>query len=238
MVPYTGDLSIVEQAQISNWFANKVSGANSARHLWISRAPLAHAITLVIAHRHRTAISQHADFPTNGSPEEQQRFRLEQAWLYQGNGSSRNLVSALTVDIDKECLQDFEERLFERSKEAGVAGFYQWGLDRGDHQQKWDPYSGLPAHWNHGDLDVDEKDLEVCLRSLIIVSPNPKGLFRLGTQEGPNFTPEQQPLAASAPPVQSIHSKKRPRPRPVKRVSQSAKKRRFPEGLRGDEPHT
>ncbi|PSS32073.1 hypothetical protein PHLCEN_2v2149 [Hermanssonia centrifuga] len=162
MVPYTGDWDVVEQAQVSNWFANKVPGASAAKHLWISRAPLAHAITLVIAHRHHTALSKNANHPVAGSQEDQERFILEQAWAHQCKGNSHNPAAVLTVDVDRECLQDFEERLFERSLDAGIAGSYQWGLDCGDHQQRWDPYFGLPAHWNHGDLDVDEDtDLQV-----------------------------------------------------------------------------
>ncbi|KAF8176214.1 hypothetical protein K438DRAFT_1478619, partial [Mycena galopus ATCC 62051] len=56
-------------------------------------------------------------------------------------------------DIDHECLNIFEERLFEQSRVAGRAGNQQWGLDIGTHQDNWNPYAGLPADWNHGDRD-------------------------------------------------------------------------------------
>ncbi|KAI0682462.1 hypothetical protein BC835DRAFT_1230501, partial [Cytidiella melzeri] len=56
------------------------------------------------------------------------------------------------VDVDHECLTSFEERLFKRSREAGIAGWHQWKLDAGEHQEIWDPYAGLPSHWNHGDF--------------------------------------------------------------------------------------
>ncbi|KAF9562489.1 hypothetical protein CPC08DRAFT_609038, partial [Agrocybe pediades] len=54
-------------------------------------------------------------------------------------------------DVDKECLEAFEEIMFENSKLAGIAGNYQWGLDAGDHQDGWNPYAGLPEYFNHGD---------------------------------------------------------------------------------------
>ncbi|KAI0684260.1 hypothetical protein BC835DRAFT_1293395, partial [Cytidiella melzeri] len=38
------------------------------------------------------------------------------------------------------------------------AGWYQWGLDAGEHQESWDPYAGLPSHWNHGDFYPDNED--------------------------------------------------------------------------------
>ncbi|KAG2342656.1 hypothetical protein BDR05DRAFT_963859, partial [Suillus weaverae] len=73
------------------------------------------------------------------------------------------------ADVDLECPSVFEQRLFEKSAQSGSAGNYQWGLDAGSHQDGWDPYAGLPSHWNHegrneGDPDYDENELEVlCL---------------------------------------------------------------------------
>ncbi|KAJ7870391.1 hypothetical protein B0H13DRAFT_1550931, partial [Mycena leptocephala] len=56
-------------------------------------------------------------------------------------------------DIDHECLNIFEERLFEKSFQAGRAGNHQWGLDVGPHQDHWNPYANIPEHWNHDDRD-------------------------------------------------------------------------------------
>lgn len=42
-------------------------------------------------------------------------------------------------------MTDFEERLFKRSRAAGPrASLDQWGLDKGHHQEDWDPCSSLP----------------------------------------------------------------------------------------------
>jgi hypothetical protein len=65
------------------------------------------------------------------------------------------------VDVDRECLERLEEQMFERSAMAGVAGYFQWGLDAGDHQDCWDPYAVLPAHWNHEDRENSDGELEV-----------------------------------------------------------------------------
>ena len=65
------------------------------------------------------------------------------------------------VDVDKECLDILEGSMFERSTRAGIAGYCQWGLDAGDHQECWDPYSGTPEHWNHGDRVDSDGELEV-----------------------------------------------------------------------------
>ncbi|KAG1727727.1 hypothetical protein EDB19DRAFT_1642847, partial [Suillus lakei] len=62
--------------------------------------------------------------------------------------------------------------------QLGSAGNFQWGLDAGNHQDGWDPYAGLPSHWNHedcneGDLDCDENELEVlCLQPFATVLVN------------------------------------------------------------------
>ncbi|KAG1853927.1 hypothetical protein DFJ58DRAFT_660657, partial [Suillus subalutaceus] len=41
------------------------------------------------------------------------------------------------------------------------AGNYQWNLDAGNHQHGWDPYTGLPSHWNHEDRNERDPDYEL-----------------------------------------------------------------------------
>jgi hypothetical protein len=43
--------------------------------------------------------------------------------------------------------------MFEVSKQASCAGYYQWGLDVGDHQEKWFPYTNVPDSWDHGNSE-------------------------------------------------------------------------------------
>lgn len=82
---------------------------------------------------------------------------LRQAWEVQFTGTTSRLID---VDVEKECLERLEEDMFEVSFRAGIAGYYQWGLDSG-HHDNWDPYYYLPADWNVGDYLGDEGDLEV-----------------------------------------------------------------------------
>jgi hypothetical protein len=65
------------------------------------------------------------------------------------------------VDVEQECLERLEEQMFERSLRAGIAGYYQWGLDAGDYQDYWYLYAGLSEPWNHEDRENDEGELEV-----------------------------------------------------------------------------
>ncbi|KAJ7839890.1 hypothetical protein B0H13DRAFT_1649979 [Mycena leptocephala] len=65
---------------------------------------------------------------------------FEIAWVYQKRPKFR------FADIDHECLNIFEERLFEQSFQAGRAGNHQWGLDVGPHQDNWNPCANIPEH--------------------------------------------------------------------------------------------
>ncbi|KAF9060136.1 hypothetical protein BDP27DRAFT_1237347, partial [Rhodocollybia butyracea] len=46
-------------------------------------------------------------------------------------------------DIDLEALKILEHQMFSRSKDAGEAGNYQWGLDKGIHENNWNPWDLL-----------------------------------------------------------------------------------------------
>ena len=84
---------------------------------------------------------------------------MEMAWEIQVNGDVNVLWQE--VDVERECLAKLEEEMFERSKAAGIAGEYQWGLDAGDHQDAWNLYDGLLSHWVYAErlenYDEDEK---------------------------------------------------------------------------------
>ena len=54
-----------------------------------------------------------------------------------------------------------EELMFERSLAAGIAGYCQWGLDAGDHEDDWHPYGGRPSYWNHEDRHDSESKIQV-----------------------------------------------------------------------------
>jgi hypothetical protein len=154
IVPYVGTLTITERGQVSNWFEINIAEKKGFRSKWLGFLPIAHALTIFIASRlEHTARSRYP---------ERQYYKttqfINEAWTIQF-GSTKSGYSE--VDVDRECLERLEEQMFERSKRAGIAGYYQWGLDSGDHQDGWYPYSGLPENWNHEDRDNSEGEIEV-----------------------------------------------------------------------------
>lgn len=153
MVPFSGLLSIAERAQISNWFEREVSKDKSARVSWLGLLPLAHAFTIYISAGLKDEIPERY----GGLTGEQ---LLNEAWRVQ---ISEALPLSVNIDIERECIEDLEDEMFEVSSRAGIAGHYQWGLDAGSHQNNWDPYSGLSSSLNHGDYENIGDDQELCV---------------------------------------------------------------------------
>jgi len=148
-MPYVGSLSVEERAQIANWFDSYITHNDKKLRLsWLGYLPLAHAHTLYIAHRLK-------------SDPKMARLRrkdlLLRAWEVQFTGTPERSID---VDVERECLEQLEEEMFEVSLRAGIAGNYQWGLDSGYHDN-WNPYADLPAAWKVGDYVGDEQELEV-----------------------------------------------------------------------------
>ncbi|KAG1717558.1 hypothetical protein EDB19DRAFT_2001825 [Suillus lakei] len=119
---------------------------------------------IVLACNKRSILEADPSYPRDGTTDTQEEFILEATWatLLEQTGRSTDVTH---TDVDLECLSAFEQHLFEKSARSGSAGNFQWGLDAGNHQDSWDPYAGLPSHWNHedhneGDPDYDENELE------------------------------------------------------------------------------
>ncbi|KAH7919295.1 hypothetical protein BV22DRAFT_1051142 [Leucogyrophana mollusca] len=155
-VKFCGEFTDLEYAQIANWFYHNIPGAQSVVHTWLGCAPLAHALTLVITQRQYDTFKLLLDFPIDGPDDHKSVFVLQRAWEYLDEKTG----TMAFVDVDLECLTIFEERMFENSVRAGIAGNQQWGLDSGNHQGGWNPYADLPTHWSHGDRDYSETELE------------------------------------------------------------------------------
>jgi hypothetical protein len=154
---HTGDLTLTDQARTANWFFNNIEGAKTNVSEWLGRPPIAHAHTILVASR-KPYLHQSTDIADGSdSPENKEAALWKAAWNY--------LMTAHylpAADVDLECLTALEERMFERSNRAGASGNWQWGLDVGEHQDRWNPYNGLPTHWNFDDRDQHESELEVC----------------------------------------------------------------------------
>ncbi|KAF8208402.1 hypothetical protein K438DRAFT_324602 [Mycena galopus ATCC 62051] len=142
-IPYAGDLSLLEQAQIMNWFYNKIPLARGHLTEWVGLPPHAHAITIVIASRNERELRDNPNFPTDAPEAKQLQTLWDWAWCLQ-----RTQCRVPVADVDRECLGLLEQWMFESSDAAGLAGDEQWGLDAGHHQDRWQPYIGLPAEWS------------------------------------------------------------------------------------------
>ncbi|KAH9474266.1 hypothetical protein JR316_0013429 [Psilocybe cubensis] len=143
IIPYTGPLTVVERAQISNWFESEITKDKRLRRYWVSLLPLAHAHTVYIA-----SLILKSQQKVNDS-------LLDSAWDVQC--SPKPLRMFERTDVDLECLSFLEEEMFENSLRAGIAGNYQWGLDVGNHQDDWKPY--LCRDWFIGDREVNDDEM-------------------------------------------------------------------------------
>ncbi|KAG6879172.1 hypothetical protein C0992_004637 [Termitomyces sp. T32_za158] len=151
LVPHSGSLTAYKQAQIANWFESNITKDHTIRHKWIGSLANVHAQTLYIASILKSRDDLHGSSEAN---------LLQKAWNEQVNNAAPHWDH---IDVDAECLCRLEEEMFEVSLRAGISGHYQWGLDAGDHQGKWDPYCRLPEQWNHGDRDGNDAELVVSL---------------------------------------------------------------------------
>ncbi|KAH6889065.1 hypothetical protein BKA70DRAFT_1541345 [Coprinopsis sp. MPI-PUGE-AT-0042] len=164
---FSGTLTVEDRAGVANWVERHVAGGDTLRRPhWFGKVTLAHAFTLLITYR----LGELLD-----SPKAAQRHQLPLPAHLTHQSSHTEIVNAAwtllrtpseidtpwkNVDVDRECLQNFEERLFERSWAAGRAGNQQWGLNAGTHQDRWNPYLRLPLSWNHEDQDYSDSELQ------------------------------------------------------------------------------
>ncbi|KAF8842378.1 hypothetical protein BDN67DRAFT_386602 [Paxillus ammoniavirescens] len=81
--------------------------------------------------------------------------------------------------------------MFMDSIEAGAAGNQQWGLDAGSHQHGWNPYEGLPSHWNVGYREYSETELK----------------------HGPHYSGGSEEEGKDIAKPSDLHKRPRPRPR-------------------------
>ncbi|KAJ7476111.1 hypothetical protein FB451DRAFT_1034470, partial [Mycena latifolia] len=153
-VPFTGNLTLLEQAQIMNWFHYKIPAAAETGRPWVGCAAHAHTITIFLANRHEKLLREAPGFPTAGSDAAQLKALWRSAWAKQ-----KNDIKIKGIDVDLECLSLLEQWIFESSDEAGIAGDEQWGLDAGNHQDRWVPYKGNPQAWSSYRSDAQDETI-------------------------------------------------------------------------------
>ena len=103
IIHHVGTLSVIERAQIANWFETHISREKDARALWMGLLPIAHTHTLFIAYR----MSKDPAFSSVTNSD-----MLRKAWVAQMTGVPSILGE---VDVDRECLEKLEEEMFERT---------------------------------------------------------------------------------------------------------------------------
>ncbi|KAK0479331.1 hypothetical protein IW261DRAFT_1420054 [Armillaria novae-zelandiae] len=89
------------------------------------------------------------------------------AWLDIQKKKPPCLGMPASVDVDMEALCILEDRMFDRSEDAGIAGNFQWGLDVGMHQDNWCPWK-FGGENGKGVREGTESELE----SLHLLTPN------------------------------------------------------------------
>lgn len=133
---FKGGLSYRDYAMIINWIVNHVENARPNAHLWRRTLFMeCHAATCLLVHRRKDAYAADPDCPDDSQVVERSRFMLARAWRDQASSPMK-----FAEDVEVESIRRLEEEMFDRSEDAGVAGNCQWGLDVGDHQEKWNPY--------------------------------------------------------------------------------------------------
>ena len=152
IVHHVGTLSVIERAQIANWFEVHIGRKPDVRALWLGRLPIAHAHTLFIAYR----MTKDRAFKGLTWTD-----ILQKAWVAQ----LMSVPSILgEVDVDRECLEQLEEEMFERTDRTGASGNFQWGLDAGHHQDGWDPSFGVPKTWEGKIQEGSDTKIEVSFK--------------------------------------------------------------------------
>ncbi|EDR02673.1 uncharacterized protein LACBIDRAFT_332179 [Laccaria bicolor S238N-H82] len=143
LVLYCGALSIIERAQIANWFLCHIS---KNAETWLGRLLLAHVFTLYTAEH----IKNEPKFKVLTQPE-----IINEAWRIQFTSIPSVLFD---IDVEREALENLETKMFEVSRAVGITSYCQWGLDTGHHQD-WDPYARM-EDLNHQDCPGDGDDLQ------------------------------------------------------------------------------
>ncbi|KAJ7687457.1 hypothetical protein B0H17DRAFT_1070306 [Mycena rosella] len=139
-LPFAGDLSLLQQTQLMNWFHDKIPQARDMASHWVGSPAHAHTITIFIANRDQTLLRSTPKFPAAQS-------------------DNMMAVPIVNTDVDLECLSLLEEWMFECTDKAGIAGDEQWGLDAGHHQDCWVPYEGTPKSWSSYRDDAQDETI-------------------------------------------------------------------------------
>ncbi|KAK7434743.1 hypothetical protein VKT23_020021 [Stygiomarasmius scandens] len=202
VVPFTGLISVEDQARINDWFRSNIPQASSCEHHWVAGIAIGHARTLFVASQHRAEIVSEFDGDFSESDV------IKAAWkrLVHFTGKDEEGVPLIdAVDVDLEALKVLEYYIFSLGVDAGEAGNKQWGLDVGMHENDWNPW------------DVYAPECEVGYQRREAEDP----------EYGPNYDHEEETQYYETQRLilereKAARNAKRPKPRP-KKVSMCSK---------------
>ncbi|KAK0486624.1 hypothetical protein EDD18DRAFT_1111160 [Armillaria luteobubalina] len=144
VIHWNGTLSLDDQARIYNYIHQRITNLKDQGRNGLASLPVAHARTLLVAYRHRDTFLSHEECPVaNDGDKNVEIFVLQSAWerLVNYTGlTTDGYPKIASVDVDMEALRMLEDRMFDTSEDAGIAGNCQWGLDVGMHQDNWCPW--------------------------------------------------------------------------------------------------
>lgn len=130
-------ISDVDVCQINSWFNANVPLADNNPTLWVAKAPILHATTLLLAYRlfRRTGQPQ-ALWTQKGLSDD----FLEKAWeLQSGEASAQEGAQLEYVDVDREAIRDLETWMFTKCGHCTDHGA-EWGRNAGPHKDRWQPH--------------------------------------------------------------------------------------------------
>jgi len=172
-LPYVHGLTLTQLGEVMNWMDRHLFKTEHQPEDWVHRLPFAHALTLLLAAQSYEIGPPPKWYANPTFPKEKMGFSAPDdpylvlcAW--EALTSKDPLHTTLPCDIGWETLHSLEKLLFDCTVHAGLAGYYQWGLDAGDHQNAWYPYAGYEPI-DPGDVaEFPEEWLQVSYSSLPI----------------------------------------------------------------------
>ncbi|KAF9046984.1 hypothetical protein BDP27DRAFT_1434474 [Rhodocollybia butyracea] len=149
---YTGGLLDTELAAINVWVRTRFPKSAEMDHLKMLHNSIAHARTLLVAHKFHSELAEVAANADNLHLKAWERLT---EWT--GLTADGKAKKARGADVNFEAIALLDKVMFDESVNAGMAGNHQWGLDVGPHELAWSPNMSGPSVTNAPLRDGDNE---------------------------------------------------------------------------------
>ncbi|KAF9060861.1 hypothetical protein BDP27DRAFT_1429567 [Rhodocollybia butyracea] len=149
---YTGGLLDTELAAINAWVHTRFPKSAEMDHLKMLHNSIAHARTLLVAHKFHSELAEVAADADNLHLKAWERLT---EWT--GLTADGKAKKARGADVNFEAIALLDKVMFDESVNAGMAGNHQWGLDVGPHELAWSPNMSGPSVTNAPLRDGDNE---------------------------------------------------------------------------------